>query len=722
MNADKRPTFRTAASELDDLQAGPLAERTELPPVWLARATFPSRGVEHADDLPIAPLFKPNLTRAILAGAVARERPTGEVDTAELVRAICLGQIPRTLPRRSVVGLGHRVAMLIDAGKGMKAFATDIDGLIDEAIQVVGYDRLQVAWFQDNPALGVRVADGEDVTPFRAPNAGETVLVVSDLGLGTGVADGRQGGLADWVVFAEWAARRDCQVTAIVPFAASRFPKPLHARMRILTWDRSTSVRDLRRGTSKSNEEYGRTATARAMIGRLASEARALAERASLAARIEPNLLRALRLEVEPALPVDAEAELFWSPLVDVHSTAGIVLRANVLDELRQSLGASTPTLDASWNVTKTLHERGPRALFHEEELTYLTVRGIDDPARAARARTLLRELVAGFHDGRLTMWGERAVLRIPRELFAIEEARMLAAGVARSSGNSRIWSRLPKELSPDAYSWLGGTADELRPFYVGLVDGGISFGPQAFSQSHKIVVPAAGPVDVEIEWRDGDGTSRQQRRLDRKGEKTFDVVARAIEFRVLGASRYRIWAAAPNRQTSRKLPSPIVRLFLSGVSDEFGDYCNALRRALTRPNVEVKIQQDFKALGGDTLKMLQEWIEQCEAVVHFVGEMAGSMPAATSVDDLLRRRPDLEAKLAARGLGRDALQFLTYTQWEAWIAVGFDKDLLIVQPAKGVALGPNFAPTNNFARGADAAPDAASGDQSLSRSALHER
>jgi hypothetical protein len=43
------------------------------------------------------------------------------------------------------------------------------------------------------------------------------------------------------------------------------------------------------------------------------------------------------------------------------------------------------------------------------------------------------------------------------------------------------------------------------------------------------------------------------------------------------------------------------VKLFLSCVSDEFGAEREALRRALTRPNVDVKIQEDFKALGGAT-------------------------------------------------------------------------------------------------------------------------
>jgi len=124
------------------------------------------------------------------------------------------------------------------------------------------------------------------------------------------------------------------------------------------------------------------------------------------------------------------------------------------------------------------------------------------------------------------------------------------------------------------------------------------------------------------------------------------------------------------------------VQLFLSCVSDEFGTYRDALRGALTRPNVEVKIQEDFKALGGDTLSVLEEYIEQRDPVVHFVGEMTGSAPAASIVDNLLGRRPDFEAALAKIGMAREALAALSYTQWEAWLAACFLKDLLIVHPA----------------------------------------
>src|SRR5208337_3736392 len=46
----------------------------------------------------------------------------------------------------------------------------------------------------------------------------------------------------------------------------------------------------------------------------------------------------------------------------------------------------------------------------------------------------------------------------------------------------------------------------------------------------------------------------------------------------------------------------------------------------------------------------------------------------------------------AGKGLGHDALKTLSYTQWEAWLAIGFDKDLLIVAPAEDCKRGPNCA------------------------------
>ncbi len=139
------------------------------------------------------------------------------------------------------------------------------------------------------------------------------------------------------------------------------------------------------------------------------------------------------------------------------------------------------------------------------------------------------------------------------------------------------------------------------------------------------------------------------------------------------------------------------VKLFLSCVSDEFGVYRDALRRALTRPNVEVKIQEDFKALGGDTLSMLEEYIQHCDAVVHFAGDMTGSAPKDFGIAELLARRPDLKTRLPPLGAALDAGARISYTQWEAWLALYFRKDLVIAAPGRGFLRDPKTTPAKEL-------------------------
>jgi hypothetical protein len=77
-------------------------------------------------------------------------------------------------------------------------------------------------------------------------------------------------------------------------------------------------------------------------------------------------------------------------------------------------------------------------------------------------------------------------------------------------------------------------------------------------------------------------------------------------------------------RKSRRAAPMPI-SVFLSTVSDEFLSCRDQLRGDLTRHNVSMKAQEDFKDLGGDTLDKLDVYIAYCDAVVHLVREMRGA-------------------------------------------------------------------------------------------------
>jgi tetratricopeptide (TPR) repeat protein len=137
------------------------------------------------------------------------------------------------------------------------------------------------------------------------------------------------------------------------------------------------------------------------------------------------------------------------------------------------------------------------------------------------------------------------------------------------------------------------------------------------------------------------------------------------------------------------------VSVFLSAVSDEFRAYRDQLTHDLTRHNVAVKVQEDFKDLGGDTLDALDTYIAHCDTVVHLVGDMCGAAADEMQQQALLARHSDLKGKLPTL---REALKngaCLPYTQWEAWLALYHGKPLMIAKAEVGAPRGPKFAPND---------------------------
>ena len=57
-------------------------------------------------------------------------------------------------------------------------------------------------------------------------------------------------------------------------------------------------------------------------------------------------------------------------------------------------------------------------------------------------------------------------------------------------------------------------------------------------------------------------------------------------------------------------------------------------------------------------------------------------------------RRPDLKTRLPLLGAAIEAGRSISYTQWEAWLAIYHGKALVIAAPEPGVARDPKFAPT----------------------------
>ena len=121
------------------------------------------------------------------------------------------------------------------------------------------------------------------------------------------------------------------------------------------------------------------------------------------------------------------------------------------------------------------------------------------------------------------------------------------------------------------------------------------------------------------------------------------------------------------------------IRIFLSTVTADLGgDDREILRHGLTDKHIEVKVQEDFKGQGTDTLEMLDVYIKACDAVVHVIGPHRGSLPVDASVARLLERHPNLFEKCP--GLEDALAAEVSYTQWEAWLAIFYDTPLFVVE------------------------------------------
>ncbi len=144
-----------------------------------------------------------------------------------------------------------------------------------------------------------------------------------------------------------------------------------------------------------------------------------LAAALSIAVRIEPELIRAMRISLFPHLGVEAESDLwFHSELVRSRGSGGIVLdtqaRATLQSYLRRRIEAepASAPVHQTWNVLSRVHAHVSPALRVEEEINWLAVSG-----RASQIEGLLGPVLKAVADeGRegVARWFAAAWHRLP--------------------------------------------------------------------------------------------------------------------------------------------------------------------------------------------------------------------------------------------------------------------------------------------------------------------
>jgi hypothetical protein len=128
-------------------------------------------------------------------------------------------------------------------------------------------------------------------------------------------------------------------------------------------------------------------------------------------------------------------------------------------------------------------------------------------------------------------------------------------------------------------------------------------------------------------------------------------------------------------------------QIFLSAVTKEFGDYREKLRHSLAGPGRVIHIQEDFIATGTPLFDKLDRYIrDDCDLMVHFAGDMTGALSDETTQQGISSRYPKFTNKLPElRASFETGEPKLSYTQWEAYLALYHGKRLMIATPADGV-------------------------------------
>ena len=138
-----------------------------------------------------------------------------------------------------------------------------------------------------------------------------------------------------------------------------------------------------------------------------------LAKLASLALRVEPHLLRRLRLELLRDADVGIEADLWFGPLVESRGVRTIVLNRYVVELLREKLAEDRQLLLRVIALTEQAHTEAATTIRLEEQLTALAILNEPDAAQKIdeALRPALRTMQVGGEGARqLAQWAMRAL------------------------------------------------------------------------------------------------------------------------------------------------------------------------------------------------------------------------------------------------------------------------------------------------------------------------
>lgn len=339
-----------------------------------------------------------------LSSRLRSARPSNRIDLAAVTDAIVKNRVVRRLPFRNLVGWGRELIVIVDRSDRLMPFWSDQDDVVRRLQSVLGRHAVREIVIRRDPD------DGWVDEILETASASARVLLLGDLG---GYVTSRVA--TAWRSFGQrlWDEGFECH--AIVPCPAERIDPECRRLWRAAAWEADS--RSMQANASSRDRGFDLLAVA-----------------ISIAVRVEPQLLRAMRDRLagrsDVIVDIATEYAVWNSSSMKGHMSAAATPDRDYALSARRRFAAWDVELQYEIvDVLRRFRRHGPDEVFHEEVLSAVAC-GIEGFTKVeiAAAENYFKSLAEAVGRDGPRSSAERSIVAY----FSEVEARLPEAAVER--------------------------------------------------------------------------------------------------------------------------------------------------------------------------------------------------------------------------------------------------------------------------------------------------
>jgi hypothetical protein len=447
--------YRIIGRQPEETRPGTESQELALPD-WFTRAS-PTILEETSSRIPplhqIVPLYTPltpwprllPLLQRVLGDNISGIEP----DMPRLVRRVADRTCIRQIPRKQRRSWAARARVLIDINDNNFPYRRDFIQLRERLKDVRGNEGLEVQYVHDEPGGYIaRYEYGREVLePWRAPERGTPILILSDMGMQAG----SRRDLFAWLVFGQLLKAQGLRPTVLMPVAERNIDKRLLKYFDCIVWDRSSRLKRVKGAYQPERDKQNHTETVEQLLSYFFA-----------AVRVDMGLLRAVR-QLLPAKNYDTghEALLWQHPAVNKEGDEWgwqASSKPRRLDDARRQLAKLERTLQERLvELIGRYHALYPDELYFEA-MYGLMMLGLPVPKKVREAtEKFMQDMVATYQrhpeNTLLHGWVKRHLMRHEDRAIRKHHRYWLAfltfAKVHEAKGKEVAEIEMPEDLSP---------------------------------------------------------------------------------------------------------------------------------------------------------------------------------------------------------------------------------------------------------------------------------